>query len=122
MAELNLIQKIRKARKLTQKELAEKSGLSLMSIRRYESGERQPKYDQLKEIASALDVPVFDLLEMDEDERNGALLVDGIITTEKELLRNFNALNFSGKAEAIKRVAELKFIPQYTEEEDLPFN
>ena len=47
----------------TQEKLAEKSGLSKMSIRRYETGERQPKVEQLFKIANALEVPIVDLLE-----------------------------------------------------------
>ncbi|MFV0519991.1 MAG: helix-turn-helix domain-containing protein [Lachnospirales bacterium] len=43
-------------RNITQKQLAEKTGISEISIRKYESGERNPKPNQLKKIASALDL------------------------------------------------------------------
>lgn len=48
------IRDLRKSRGMTQQELADKSGVSLMSIRRYESGEREPRHDILKKIADAL--------------------------------------------------------------------
>lgn len=51
----------RKLKKYSQEMLAEKAELSKMSIRRYESGERQPGIEALKKIASALDCQVSDL-------------------------------------------------------------
>lgn len=51
----------RKSKKYSQEMLAEKAELSKMSIRRYESGERQPSIEALKKIASALDCQVSDL-------------------------------------------------------------
>ncbi len=64
---MNVIgEKIRKHRKikgLTQEELAEKSDLSTMSIRRYESGERVPPQDTLLKIAKALDVHLRNLMD-----------------------------------------------------------
>lgn len=50
--------KIKEARKfkgLSQEELAKKAGISVMSIRRYESGERIPNEDTLQKIADAMD-------------------------------------------------------------------
>ncbi len=51
----------RKLKKYSQEILAEKANLSKMSIRRYESGERQPGIEALKKIASALDCQVSDI-------------------------------------------------------------
>ncbi|WP_410495110.1 helix-turn-helix domain-containing protein [Cellulosilyticum sp. ST5] len=39
---------------LTQKELAKRAGLSEITIRKYEKGERKPKIEQLRKIAKAL--------------------------------------------------------------------
>lgn len=50
------IKQYRKLRNLTQKALAEKSGLSEISIRKYEAGERIPKQDQLRKMAVALEI------------------------------------------------------------------
>ncbi|MFV0441688.1 MAG: helix-turn-helix domain-containing protein [Lachnospirales bacterium] len=41
---------------LTQKELAERSGVSEISIRKYEAGDRNPKPEQIKKIADALGI------------------------------------------------------------------
>lgn len=52
----------RKVKSLTQEELAKKTSISLMSIRRYESGDRMPPIHALSKIADALEVPVEQLL------------------------------------------------------------
>lgn len=46
---------------LTQKELANKSGLSEISIRKYENNDRKPKYENLKKIAIALNISPTDI-------------------------------------------------------------
>ena len=51
------IREVRKLKGMTQEELAKKSNLSTMSIRRYESGERTAPERTLKKIADALGVP-----------------------------------------------------------------
>lgn len=55
------IRQHRKIKGLTQEELAKESGLSTMSIRRYESGERIAPQDNLVKIAKALSVHLRDL-------------------------------------------------------------
>lgn len=48
------IAKYRNECNMTQKKLSELSGLSEISIRKYEAGDRNPKYTQLSKIAKAL--------------------------------------------------------------------
>lgn len=43
---------------LTQAQLAQKSGLAVGTIHQYENNKRQPRVEQLKKIANALNVPV----------------------------------------------------------------
>lgn len=47
--------------KLTQKELASKSGIAEITIRQYESNKRQPRLEYLDKIAEALGVDVWNL-------------------------------------------------------------
>lgn len=56
------IQFYRKANKLTQKQLSELTGISEISIRKYEAGDRFPKTEQLKKIASAFEIGGNELL------------------------------------------------------------
>lgn len=57
------IRQHRKIKGLTQEELAKESGLSTMSIRRYESGERIAPQENLVKIAKALSVHLRDLVD-----------------------------------------------------------
>ena len=58
----NLIRVYRKSNKMTIKELAEKSGVSEISIRSYENNKRNPKYENLEKIAYVLGIPVSEIL------------------------------------------------------------
>ena len=51
-----MLEKIRKSKHLTQKELAIKSGVSLPTIGRVERGENQPSGATARRIASALEI------------------------------------------------------------------
>lgn len=50
------LRSIRVHRGLTQKELAKAANISEISVRKYESGERQPKHETVHQLAKVLDV------------------------------------------------------------------
>lgn len=52
------IKKYRKEKKITQKQLSELCGIPVISIGRYERGERNPNIDILTKMATALQVPI----------------------------------------------------------------
>lgn len=52
------IQKIRKEKHYTQKQLAEKCGMATGTIQQYELNKREPRQEQLRKIANALDVSI----------------------------------------------------------------
>ncbi|MCE5222058.1 MAG: helix-turn-helix domain-containing protein [Clostridium sp.] len=56
------IKKIRKNNKLTQKEFANKIEVSEVSIRKYESGQRNPSLEVLTKIAQRFDVNLSELM------------------------------------------------------------
>ena len=60
------IREFRKARGMTQKELGEKSGIAEPTIRRYELGKLNPKFETVKTIATALNVPAAIFFPIDE--------------------------------------------------------
>lgn len=105
------IKHYRKLKKYSQETLAEKAELSKMSIRRYESGERQPGIEQLRKIADALEVDPFALYSFDMATE---ALEKNINKKENELLDNYRKLNTTGKEKAAERVEELTEIPRYT--------
>lgn len=57
----NILKKLRKEKKKSQEKLSELTGITCSSIKKYESGLRNPKIEQLKKISDALcvDVNVF---------------------------------------------------------------
>ena len=59
---------LRKQRNLTQAQLAERVGVAVLQIRRYEAGTSQPTLDVIRRLAVALSVSA-DMLVFDEDER-----------------------------------------------------
>ena len=61
------IETLRKKAGLSQNALAKASGLSRMSIVRYETGERSPTIANLEKVASALCIPVKELLFIDKE-------------------------------------------------------
>lgn len=56
------IKEIRKSKGLSQMEVAQKAGIAVNSLRLYEAGKRQPRAEQMCDIASALDTSVGELL------------------------------------------------------------
>lgn len=57
----------RKLRNMTQEDLSNASGINYVLIRKYETGTRNPKFDQLTTIANALGVSVIEFLNIDID-------------------------------------------------------
>ena len=60
------IKYIRTEKKLSRAELSRKSGVSEISIRKYETGQRNPKLDSLKKIALALNINPYELIQNNE--------------------------------------------------------
>lgn len=60
------IRELRKARDLTQKELGERAGIAEPTIRRYELGKLNPKFETVQKIAKALNVPEAFFYPIDE--------------------------------------------------------
>lgn len=110
------IKKFRQKRNLTQKQLAKKTGLSIASIQGYEQNKYNPKLEQLRRIAAALDVTIGELNpdwnSFSADEVNSDLQY-GLPLDELGLLQDYRILNETGKSEARKRTEELTKIPEY---------
>lgn len=66
------IRKERKARGITQKELAEILGVSSATINRYELEQRKCSLETLREIAAALNISMYDLVGAAEDPEQRA--------------------------------------------------
>lgn len=58
------IKEARVKAKLTQEKLAQKAGISVFTLQKYESGDRKPKIESLQKIANALGIPITRLKSM----------------------------------------------------------
>ena len=64
----NRLRDLRKKAGLTQKELAERINISLMTFKRWEWGQRAPRLEEIKRIAQALNVTEDELLNGPKNE------------------------------------------------------
>ena len=119
----DMIRKCRTEKGLTQKKLGELCGIADSNIRKYESGNQNPKIETLQKIADALDIPVNRLPAgkiISRDELKEKLSEYGLThlvpDTEEErtVLENCKKLNETGKKESAKRVEELTHLEKYT--------
>ncbi len=142
-------EKIKQARKkagLTQKKLGEKLGVSAAMVAQYEKGVRNPKWETLRSIATALNVETSSLLgdwdnyspsemartmsetlttmaessnqAISESMNEAINAMSAMAKDEKELLSDYRNLNSYGKEEARKRVNELTEIPKYQKKDE----
>lgn len=107
------IRALRKLCGLTQEELANKSGISTMSIRRYESNLRDPNIETLRRISKALNAELYLLSGDIEDNMDVWFKNQNSETLEEKLALYFDKLNEEGQQKAIERVEELTEIPKY---------
>ena len=107
----DMIRKYRTEKGLTQKKLGELCGIADSNIRKYESGNQNPKIETLQKIAEKI---------ISRDELKEKLSEYGLThlvpDTEEErtVLENCKKLNETGKKEAAKRVEELTHLEKYT--------
>lgn len=131
-------------RNMKQADLVEATGIGKSSISTYLSGDYEPKQRNIYKIAKALDVSEPWLMGYDvpmERQLGDSQLLDAYLKSvpdcrdeltkslinsrltngidfepvDIELLAEFKKLNNTGKKEAVNRVTELTYIPQYTE-------
>lgn len=85
----NCLQKLRKKKKLTQLQLAEKSGLSLKHLGEIERGRGNPSLESLNSLAESLDLTLpelfsFQVQEVSIKEDISAKLIESIKTTSSK--------------------------------------
>ena len=118
------LKKIRIEKGYSQQSLAKKAGVSQTAVYSWEKGERKPKLEQLRRIATALDVTIGELnpnwgsFSTDELSNDILELFTGkggleIDTRETRLNELFYELNSNGQDKAIEQVELLTKIPIY---------
>jgi len=113
------IRQYRKIAGLTQEELARKIGISTMSIRRYESGERIATLGMLQRIATTLNVPVQELVsdwsKVSTEDAIDLLVYGGQIS---RVAGNMQQLNLEGRKRVEAYSADMLQIAAYRAETD----
>ena len=120
------IKKFRKLKGLTQKELAEKLGITQQSVAQYERTNKLPKLETLLYIADALDITLNGLLFGESDLESEKALEKAMEETAKwndkivkrALIEHYNKLNKLGREKAVERVYELTQVKEYTEKSE----
>lgn len=126
----NRIQNARKKKGYTQKQLAEICGVATGTIQQYELGKRQPRIEQLDKIASALDIPITELISSDVMDITNSMIelfansntLQSLEASEPEstqehyLVSKFKTLNETGQEKAVEHVELLTKIPEYQKE------
>ena len=120
------IKRIRKQKRLTQKQLGElcNPSISAATIRKYELNILNPKLETLQKISTALDVSITDLNDDLDMLLSRSLKYYNAITSNEKSFRPeflnrldeiivFNQLNEEGKLKAIEMVKLLLKIPEY---------
>lgn len=117
---------IRQARKkagLTQRQLAEKSGVATITLQQYERGVREPKLDTIAKIARAMNLFASDLVSGDQWQNVDMTFTD---TTERygqetpqyyRMIEAFSTLNHTGAEKAAVAVEDLAKVPEYRRED-----
>lgn len=116
------IRKYRKEKHLTQKRLGELAEIAEPTIRRYELGKLNPKYETLLKIASALEIPVAFLLGHGLTSWNGTYIEEepdweGLAEEAKrqalfKIVTLFNTLNADGQDKAVRAIEKIAANPK----------
>ena len=125
------IKEFRKAKGITQKEMAKRLNIPYSTYSNYENNNREPNITQIEAIAKELEIDVLELLDMSQyktHKKEISAIIDDKLehwkhdkkigyseTLDIELLKDFRKLNKTGQLEAKKRVEELTEIKKYTE-------
>lgn len=86
------IKYLRKQKQMTQKNLAEESGLAEITIRQYESGKYVPKMESVYKLRKALDCNIYEILdkpaELLEIDKPDYVKVNDLLYVQKDLPDN----------------------------------
>ena len=119
------IRQTRKEKGITQKKLAELTGLAETTIRQYEADKYQPKIQQVEKIAAALGVTTFQIMGTEYWDASAdvqavaqeAAALDLVASAYGEdavqLLNGYLSLNPLGKQRASDYVSDLQGMPKY---------
>ncbi len=113
-----MIQSIRTRAGLSRKEFANKIGASQAAVTYWESGQRQPRLDQLEKIAEAFDINMWDMCAFYESDKSKQVISKPQRTQhrnreEQEFIERYELLNELGRKQAANLLDMLTKVPEY---------
>lgn len=120
------IKTARRAARLTQAQLALKTGAATGTIQQYELGKRQPRLEQLQAIADALGVDINWLVNGQTLEQRDQAIKDHIsrrfteAELDKRLKGSYDTLTLEGKEKAVDSVEIIAGNPAYQKPKNPP--
>lgn len=133
------IKKYRKEKKYTQQQLADLLQVSVMTVRRFEANEREPKMEMVENLASVLGVSEIALMFGSPSEAGRAVLngfsenlsnnlhdlaehgleiiQEQYANTPEFIVQYWERLNTVGRIEATKRTKQMYDSPEYKKDE-----
>lgn len=111
----NKIQEYRKLNGLSQADLARRAGISEISVRKYEKGDRKPKIETLSKIADALGTPIYNLIDVDLYDvlAESPEVEDEIIDQKFSSILNADIPNNQKKMMAKNLISQVELMSQY---------
>lgn len=116
------IKTLRNKSGITQKELAQRTGLSIASIQGYEQGKYKPKIEQLQKIAVVLNVSMYDLTQFTKGMDCTNQELKSVLMNDKKAMQQlwddhiiyyYHKLNQQGQEKATELIELLTRIPEY---------
>ena len=102
----NRIRASRNAAKLSQAELADKCGLHVNSVGKYENGINSPPFEAIVKIATALDITIAELVgERDTQVLAEKILIEDLLNSKRQALSALEEKRLDGTATAEEKVA-----------------
>lgn len=77
------IRALRERRGLTQEDFAARCGISVSFASLLERGERSPSYETLLQVASALELPLWELLKLEDAQDSGAHRLEAFVRSRR---------------------------------------
>lgn len=104
------LRKFRKEKGLSQKEIGEQLKVGGATVSSWEKGNTQINIEMLYKFCKIVNKSITEIMEIEENKE--------LSQKENELIKDYRKINKKGKQEAEKRIKELTYIPEYTQEEE----
>lgn len=99
---MNRLKELRKAKKLTQQELAEKTDIPYRTLQRWENGESQIKHDKAQKLADFFGVSITHLLGYDDNDFEKQIRIDTLNNVLNKLYQTHVLLSEKASKDFLK--------------------